>query len=125
MCISSVRLSSSLSKTSNSFKPSARTPQIYKNWAEKSCEGKLLDLISSLRASADTTLGLALLFFLLSLMGNLTYGLSILCHSMERDYIMTNLPWLIGSLGTIAEDVVIFVQFKLYNNSKHKDSAMV
>jgi len=78
-----------------------------------------------LRASADTTLGLALLFFLLSLMGNLTYGLSILCHSMERDYIMTNLPWLIGSLGTIAEDVVIFVQFKLYNNSKHKDSAMV
>jgi len=44
---------------------------------------------------------------------------------MERDYIMTNLPWLIGSLGTIAEDVVIFVQFKLYNNSKHKDSAMV
>ena len=58
-------------------------------------------------------------------MGNLTYGLSILCHSMEREYIMTNLPWLIGSLGTIAEDVIIFVQFKLYNSSKPKPSTMV
>lgn len=38
---------------------------------------------------------------------------------------MTNLPWLIGSLGTIAEDVIIFVQFKLYNSSKPKPSTMV
>ena len=58
-------------------------------------------------------------------MGNLTYGLSILCHSVEREYVMTNLPWLIGSLGTIAEDVIIFVQFQLYSNTKHKHSAMV
>ena len=27
---------------------------------------------------------------------------------------MKNLPWLIGSLGTIAEDAVIFVQFHMY-----------
>lgn len=27
---------------------------------------------------------------------------------------MTNLPWLIGSLGTMVEDVVIFVQFRIY-----------
>ncbi|KAH8590771.1 PQ loop repeat-domain-containing protein [Bisporella sp. PMI_857] len=84
----------------------ARTPQIYKNYVDKSCEG------------------LALLFFLLSLMGNLTYGLSILCHSLEKDYILTNLPWLIGSLGTIAEDVIIFVQFKMYS-TKEDDIAVV
>lgn len=77
---------------------SARIPQIVKNYQEKSCEG------------------LALLFFLLSLMGNLTYGLSILAHSQEKDYIMTNLPWLIGSLGTMAEDAIIFVQFRMYAN---------
>ena len=75
---------------------SARLPQIYKNWSEKSCEG------------------LSLLFFLLSLMGNATYGASILFHSLERDYIWTNLPWLIGSLGTMAEDVAIFIQFRMY-----------
>jgi hypothetical protein len=28
--------------------------------------------------------------------------------------VVTNLPWLIGSLGTMAEDVVIFIQFRLY-----------
>lgn len=41
----------------------------------------------------------------------------ILFHSSERQYIITNLPWLIGSLGTMAEDVTIFVQFRLYSNT--------
>ncbi|KFY53806.1 hypothetical protein V497_08203 [Pseudogymnoascus sp. VKM F-4516 (FW-969)] len=74
----------------------ARIPQIIKNHRDKSCEG------------------LSLLFFVLSLMGNITYGASILFHSLEREYIMTNLPWLIGSLGTIAEDAFIFAQFRMY-----------
>jgi len=59
--------------------------------------------------------GLALLFFLLSLMGNATYGAGILCHSLEKEYLMTNLPWLIGSLGTMVEDGIIFVQFRMYS----------
>lgn len=77
----------------------ARIPQIIKNYQEKSCSG------------------LALLFFLLSLMGNASYGASILCHSLEKDYIWNNLPWLIGSLGTMAEDAIIFVQFRIYSKS--------
>jgi solute carrier family 66 (lysosomal lysine-arginine transporter), member 1 len=44
----------------------------------------------------------------------LTYGAGILCHSLERQYVMTNVPWLIGSLGTMVEDVVIFAQFHIY-----------
>jgi uncharacterized protein with PQ loop repeat len=75
---------------------SARIPQIVKNYRDKSCEG------------------LALLFFLLSLMGNATYGASIIAHSVEKDYLWTNLPWLIGSLGTMVEDAIIFVQFRMY-----------
>ncbi|KAJ6020920.1 hypothetical protein N7540_006424 [Penicillium herquei] len=74
----------------------ARLPQIYKNYCDKSCEG------------------LSLLFFILSLLGNLTYGAGILAHSTDPDYVMTNLPWLIGSLGTMVEDVVIFAQFRIY-----------
>lgn len=60
------------------------------------------------------TIGLALLFFLLSLMGNLTYGAGILFHSLEKEYLIINTPWLIGSLGTIVEDAVIFLQFRMY-----------
>ncbi|KAI5307052.1 hypothetical protein KEM56_005230 [Ascosphaera pollenicola] len=93
----------------------ARLPQIYKNFREKSCDG------------------LSLLFFIMSVMGNVTYGFGvitidrsypqrnqmltleqILCHSIERNYVITNLPWLIGSLGTITEDAIIFFQFRLY-----------
>jgi hypothetical protein len=64
--------------------------------------------------SLTNELGLALLFFLLSLMGNATYGAGILCHSVEKEYLVTNLPWLIGSLGTMVEDAIIFVQFRMY-----------
>ncbi|KAK3994965.1 putative vacuolar amino acid transporter YPQ1 [Cladorrhinum sp. PSN332] len=75
----------------------ARIPQIIKNYKEKSCEG------------------LALLFFLLSLTGNFTYGASVISYSQEGDYLVRALPWLLGSLGTIVEDCVIFVQFRIYS----------
>jgi len=74
----------------------ARIPQIFKNYKDKSCEG------------------LSLLFFMLSLMGNASYGAGILSHSLEREYLITNMPWLIGSLGTMLEDGVIFFQFRIY-----------
>lgn len=82
----------------------ARVPQIIKNQRERSCEG------------------LSLLFFMLSVMGNATYGAGILFHSVELRYFLTNLPWLIGSLGTIAEDVIIFVQFSMFGEKN--DSAV-
>ncbi|KAI1654099.1 PQ-loop-domain-containing protein [Daldinia decipiens] len=75
----------------------ARIPQIIKNYREKSCEG------------------LALLFFLLSLTGNLTYGLSVFTYSPEPEYIIKAIPWLLGSLGTIIEDCIIFYQFRIYS----------
>ncbi|KAI9883611.1 MAG: hypothetical protein M1823_004626 [Watsoniomyces obsoletus] len=77
----------------------ARIPQIIKNYQDQSCEG------------------LSLLFFILSLFGNVTYGLGILCHSLDREYLIVNTPWLIGSFGTIIEDVAIFVQFRLYRKN--------
>ncbi|KAI8262346.1 putative vacuolar amino acid transporter YPQ3 [Colletotrichum sp. SAR11_239] len=78
----------------------ARIPQIIKNWQEKSCEG------------------LALLFFLLSLTGNFTYGASLLAFKQDKDYLLNALPWLLGSFGTIAEDCIIFVQFHLYSGRR-------
>lgn len=69
-------------------------------------------------------LGLALLFFLLSLTGNLTYGASLFAYSQEGAYLIKILPWLLGSLGTIVEDGIIFVQFKLYSPQKETKSAV-
>jgi uncharacterized protein with PQ loop repeat len=78
----------------------ARVPQIIKNQRERSCDG------------------LSLLFFLLSLLGNATYGAGILFHSLEGEYVWTNLPWLIGSLGTMVEDLVIFAQFRAFGEGE-------
>ncbi|KAI1818619.1 PQ-loop-domain-containing protein [Poronia punctata] len=74
----------------------ARVPQIAKNYKEKSCEG------------------LALLFFLFSLSGNLMYGLSVFAYSQEPKYLLKAIPWFLGSLGTIVEDCIIFYQFRIY-----------
>ncbi|KAH8128914.1 hypothetical protein FP744_10007269 [Trichoderma asperellum] len=83
----------------------ARVPQIIKNYREKSCEG------------------LSILFFMLSLTGNLTYAVSIVAYSQERKYIINTIPWLIGSLGTVVEDGTIFVQFRLYANNRRSTHA--
>lgn len=38
---------------------------------------------------------------------------------------MKNVPWLIGSLGTIAEDVIIFAQFHVYRTSKSASESAI
>jgi len=85
----------------------ARIPQIVKNHRERSCEG------------------LSLLFFMLSLLGNATYGAGILFHSINSQYVLTNLPWLIGSLGTMFEDTLIFIQFHMYAKKEDEDSSAI
>lgn len=62
--------------------------------------------------------GLALLFFLLSLTGNMTYGASVFCYSQAPEYLVKAMPWLLGSLGTMVEDCIIFYQFRIYDPSR-------
>ncbi|RSL51362.1 hypothetical protein CEP54_011462 [Fusarium duplospermum] len=78
----------------------ARIPQIMKNYREKSCEG------------------LAILFFLLSLTGNVTYFISLLAYSQEKTYLLNAVPWFLGSLGTVGEDMIVFAQFRKYSGNK-------
>lgn len=54
---------------------------------------------------------------MLSMTGNLTYGASLVAYSQDKNYLLKTLPWLLGSLGTILEDCVIFIQFRLYSNN--------
>ena len=54
----------------------------------------------------------------LSNLGALLTSQKILLHSIEKVYFLKNLPWLIGSLGTLAEDAIIFYQFHKYGDSQ-------
>lgn len=89
----------------------SRIPQLLLNYQRKSTEG------------------VSLLFFLFACIGNLTYVLSIFAYSpvcrshvcepgeasaVYGRYILVNLSWLIGSLGTLLLDMGIFAQFFLY-----------
>lgn len=76
----------------------ARIPQIIQNHKRKSVEG------------------LSLLFFLFSTLGNITYAGQILFYRSDQKYIMLNLSWILGSIGTIFEDVFIFIQFYIYRD---------
>jgi hypothetical protein len=58
----------------------------------------------------------------MSLTGNLTYGISLVAYSQEKAYLLNALPWLLGSLGTIVEDCMIFVQFRLYSKNGHSSA---
>ncbi|QSL66350.1 hypothetical protein MERGE_000728 [Pneumocystis wakefieldiae] len=84
----------------------ARIPQIIKNYKNKSTDG------------------LSPLFFAFTVLGNLTYLVSILLIDISRKYILINLPWLLSSFGTLFMDFMIFAQFILYRRKiKSEDSS--
>ncbi|KAH7022091.1 PQ loop repeat-domain-containing protein [Ilyonectria destructans] len=91
----------------------SRLPQLYLNWKRK------------------TTEGLAMLFFIFSCLGNVTYVLSIfaydphcagkICKPGEASrvygrYILINLSWLGGSIINLLEDCGVFSQYFMYRN---------
>ncbi|MCJ8734736.1 hypothetical protein PDJAM_G00238800 [Pangasius djambal] len=82
----------------------SRLPQIFTNFRRKSTEG------------------VSFFLFALVILGNVTYGLSVLVKKPERgegesSYIVHHLPWLIGSLGTLLLDLLISVQFMMYSKA--------
>lgn len=104
----------------------SRLPQLLLNFRRKSTEG------------------VSMLFFLFACLGNLTYVLSIFafdpkCSNPESkcepgearriygQYILVNLSWLAGSLGTLLLDMAIFVQFFIYADSVggHEDDSAI
>lgn len=78
----------------------ARIPQIIQNHRRRSVEG------------------LSFVFFVFSLLGNITYAMGILIYRTDQQWIKLYFSWLLGSLGTIFEDGIIFMQFHIYGRNK-------
>ena len=81
--------------TSSGFYLSSRLSQIWKNWCRKSAEG------------------LSMAMFACAIAANLSYGLGIIIRSYHWDDVVSSAPWLLGSLGTVTLDMVIFLQVGL------------
>lgn len=90
----------------------SRCPQLYKNYKRKSVEG------------------ISPILFGLALLGNLTYTLSIVtsCEFVyddsKTDFFMRELPYILGSSGTIVFDVLYFYQRHLYRDAGKNTSVM-
>jgi len=78
----------------------ARVPQILSNRRHRSCDG------------------LSPWMFVFCVLGNATFTASILVYSLAPAHLRANLPWLVGSAGTISFDFVIFWQFWRYGARK-------
>ncbi|KFV02938.1 Lysosomal amino acid transporter 1, partial [Pterocles gutturalis] len=90
----------------------SRFPQLYKNFRRKSTEGT------------------SYLLFALAMVGNCTYGLSLVLkmpatESSRALYFLHHLPWLIGSFGVLFIDIFVTVQFILYRQHKERQSGLV
>lgn len=80
----------------------SRLSQIWKNYSRSSAEG------------------LAISMFLCAIAANSFYGASILIRSYTWPELRSSLPWLIGSLGTVALDLTIWAQSRWLAASARK-----
>ncbi|XP_051895415.1 lysosomal amino acid transporter 1 homolog [Pristis pectinata] len=97
---------------SSVFYLASRLPQLCRNMKRKSTEG------------------ISPLLFALMILGNLTYGLCVLLKlprkgQTEANYVVHHLPWLVGSLGTMALDVMILLQFFMYKTQKSERELLI
>ncbi|KAL5970630.1 hypothetical protein TSMEX_001627 [Taenia solium] len=80
-----------------------RLHQIFINWRRKCTEG------------------LSFYLFFLALLGNTFYACQIFIKSIDVVFIVTSLPWIIGSLGILVFDLIILIQFFMYRNNHMED----
>ena len=81
----------------------SRCSQIIKNHRRKSAEG------------------LSGLLFSFAIGGNVTYGLSILLRATGWDDVLSKMPWLLGSLGTVCLDLTILGQAMTYSRKEAQE----
>lgn len=79
---------------------SSRVSQIKRNYARKS------------------TVGLAISMFMAAIMANLSYGSSILIRTYSSKQLLDSLPWILGSLGTVALDLTILYQARPHPSAR-------
>ncbi|XP_037632363.1 lysosomal amino acid transporter 1 homolog [Sebastes umbrosus] len=94
------------------FYLSSRFPQLYKNFQRQSTEGT------------------SYLLFALAMMGNGTYGLSVIVvlpalKGSKQTFIIKHLAWLIGSLGVLILDFFVTAQFIMYRKNNSAKSSML
>lgn len=75
----------------------------------------------TLQYKARSCEGLSIYLFLFSVLGNTTYVTAIILghlHDRNTATLVANVPYIVGSAGTLVFDVVIFLQFFAYRGER-------
>lgn len=73
-----------------------RFPQLYLNYRRKSTEG------------------LSILMYIFTILGNTCYLLATITFSIESNYILTNMPWIVMIVVTVTMDFIVIFQSYYY-----------
>ncbi|KAJ2716728.1 putative vacuolar membrane transporter for cationic amino acids [Coemansia spiralis] len=71
--------------------------------------------------TAQSTEGLSAGMFVCTVLGNVTFCLSILAVSTEREYLVTYAPWLAGAMGTLGFEALVLWQCYIYSKPNGED----
>ncbi|KAK9792702.1 hypothetical protein WJX73_007317 [Symbiochloris irregularis] len=93
---------SAIGYLSTAFYLGSRVSQIFKNWQRQSAEG------------------LAISMFMFAIAANTLYGLGIIVRAYSWGVLLDSAPWILGSLGTVGLDAVIFFQWKHYSGQQSR-----
>ncbi|GBB86543.1 hypothetical protein RclHR1_12970006 [Rhizophagus clarus] len=83
----------------------SRMPQIWKNYTRKSVEG------------------LSIFMFIFAALGNLSYATSIFINpelETNPNYLRKEIPYILGSVGTLTFDVTILIQWFILRDPEHR-----
>ncbi|KAJ1947270.1 putative vacuolar membrane transporter for cationic amino acids [Kickxella alabastrina] len=72
--------------------------------------------------TVQSTEGLSAGMFIFTVLGNVTYCMSIVSMSTDRDYLVMYAPWLAGALGTLGFEMLILWQCYFYYKPKDADA---
>ncbi|XXQ37848.1 PQ loop repeat [Plasmodiophora brassicae] len=90
----------------------ARIPQVVKNYQEKRCDD-LSPAMFMLFVAANTTYGLRIIVDAV-----IEQAAPVVTDNFWAEFCVKKLPYLLGSIGTLAFDVLIIVQSRMYRQSK-------
>lgn len=85
--------------------------------------GRLPQII--LNAKRKSTDGLSVMMYIFKIMGNIFYILTIITYSVEKEYILLNLAWIVFTVVTISMDLFVIFQYMYYNVDALSRSNMV
>ena len=104
--IENVVIGTSIAWITTSLYIIGRIPQLIHNYKRRSTEG------------------LSKLMYIFTILGNVCYLLSIVTYSIDPEYIIINIPWIVLTVINSLLDILVIIQYYYYKNTVNNDGSI-